>query len=92
MTGTTDLKRAARLAEQYFAEIYEGQEFQNLRLEEVEWKEDDGAWLITLGFDLPARASMSNILGVPNRGFKTFEIDAQTGTLRAMKIRHPDHA
>lgn len=89
---TIDVKQAVRLAEQYLAAFYEGKDFRNIRLEEVEWLEQENTWLITLGFDAPVRDSLAAALGQRRREFKVFEIDALSGQFRAMRMRHPDHA
>lgn len=92
MPLAADIKQATKLAEQYLHDLYEGRDFENLRLEEVEWREHENAWLITLGFDEPDRNRLSAAIGQPPRDFKTFEIEAETGRLRAMKMRRPDYA
>ncbi len=87
-----DVKQAIQRARQFLGELYEDRLFDNVRLEEVAFREADDAWLITLGFDAPEQNPLSTALGQPPREFKVFEIDAATGALRAMKIRRPDYA
>lgn len=67
----------------------------DLRLEEVELSEDKSLWVITLSFIIPiSKESISN-LGIfaageslkPERQYKRFEIDSETGQMKSMKIR-----
>ncbi|MGI0489076.1 hypothetical protein ACN4EK_27005 [Pantanalinema rosaneae CENA516] len=55
-----DLKTAVKAAYEYFDSIQDmiGNQLQDLRLEEVELSDDRKFWLITLGFEAPARTKM----------------------------------
>lgn len=64
----------------------------DLLLEEVEFNDSENTWLITLGFDVINKNAMRGIgaalAGVQYiRKYKTFIIDAETGKVKAMKIR-----
>jgi hypothetical protein len=74
-----DVRIAAEKASEYFASLYPGNSYSNLRLEEVELTEDEKYWLITLSY-------MDQHM-IPRREYKSFKIDAQTGKVQAMKIR-----
>ena len=86
------LHQAVAAAEKFFHELY--LHSSNLLLEEVE--EKDGKWLITLGFDTErtVQESLPALLGPLSkrremvRVYKTFVVDANSGSVRAMKM-HP---
>ena len=46
-----DIKEAVKKAHEYITNIYPGDNFKNLYLEEVELSEDEKFWLVTFGFD-----------------------------------------
>jgi hypothetical protein len=87
-----DLHQAVAAAERFFRKLYP--QASNLLLEEVE--ESEGKWLITLGFDTERliHESLPALLGpLPSRKemvrvYKTFIVDAASGSVRAMKM-HP---
>ena len=67
----------------------------DLRLEEVELSDDGRWWFVTLGYYRPdARPLPSNVIndmlgnsgGIP-REYKVFTVDAETGQVKAMKMR-----
>jgi hypothetical protein len=78
----TDVKQAVASAQQYLNDFYPG--IKGILLEEIEFYDPSQQWLITLSFmdqeALPA-------LGLTNRKYKLFKIDAQSGKVQAMKIR-----
>lgn len=57
-------------------------------VEEIEMTKDKRFWLVTLGYDAPARNNphLPDFLLVPARKYKVFKIDARTGTVVAMKM------
>lgn len=88
------VKEAVAAAQQYVRELYSKTDLKHLRLEEVELSEDERYWYITLGWAesgvrLPTSLSavLSSEVHVLPRVYKTFEIDAQTGAVKSMKIR-----
>jgi hypothetical protein len=95
-----DAKQAARLALEYFNELFPNAAVSNVALEEVEFSDEDNCWLITLGLDGPVRnKSLSpatltavNLFGPPSptRQFKVFKVNARTGQVISMKIRKFD--
>jgi hypothetical protein len=78
-----DVKQAVKIATQYLKKLYGGQSISNIRLEEVEFDDDEENWLITISFidtdDL-----------IPERVYKVLEIDAETGEVIAMRMREYD--
>lgn len=67
-------------------------EVSSVRLEEVFQTEDESAWGITLSFLAPVTEEetvppITSLGGLKRRYYKTFEIDAESGKFRSMKIR-----
>lgn len=86
-----DLKTAVTSAYEYLNSIQDliGNQLQDLRLEEVELSDDRKFWLITLGFEAPARTKVPLGLEIAgsHRNYKIFRINSETGEVEAMKIR-----
>lgn len=87
------VKEAVEAAENWVRELYPKKELQHLRLEEVELSSDDRYWRITLGWVEPAvrentlvAALTKDVQRLP-RVYKTLEVNAETGTVKSMKIR-----
>jgi hypothetical protein len=93
---TIDVRGAVVAAQKYLQSMADliGGHVLEIRLEEVELSEDKSLWLITLSFIVPiSKDSISN-LGIlageslkPERQYKIFEIDSETGQMKSMKIR-----
>lgn len=90
-----DVKEAARRAAEYFTDLYEPSTYNDLQLEEVELRDDEKYWLITLSY-IPILNSplgqdkIAKVLNMPASGprkYKQFKINATTGEVRAMTIR-----
>ncbi|HEY2892824.1 MAG TPA: hypothetical protein VGJ16_01380 [Pirellulales bacterium] len=82
------VKEAVQSATSAIKELLAPDSLSNLRLEEVEQTDDERYWLITLGFDDPtAVESLMGPLARATRKYKVFTVDAETGKVRAMKIR-----
>jgi hypothetical protein len=77
---TIDVKKAVKIASQYINGLYGDGSIGNIRLEEVEANEDEDIWLVTVSF-----VDIDDL--VPDRIYKTFEIDSETGQVFAMRIR-----
>lgn len=67
---------------------------QEIQLEELEMSEDGREWLVTLGWStgrtIKRTAGPTALFDqeiIPERAYKIFHIDADTGTLRKMRIR-----
>lgn len=84
-----NVRDAVHSAVKYLEDIQDllGNKIENLRLEEAELTDDRGAWLITLGFNSPpSNTGLSSILQ-PQREYKLFRVNAETGEVEAMTIR-----
>ncbi|MDQ0650954.1 hypothetical protein SAMN04490182_6141 [Pseudomonas cedrina] len=88
-----EVKEAVKVAKAA-ANDFLGQEMvlNDLMLEEVELDQNNKAWAITLGFNVPNPNKLHRIGAAISgemfaRKYKTFIIDAETGEFRSMKIR-----
>ncbi len=93
-----DVKQAAKIAAEYFVDLYAEQKYSDMLLEEVEYDEAGGAWLITLGYS-PPRTILEDVkdpfsplsrlssFSTIDRRYKIFRIDAETSNVFSMKIR-----
>lgn len=86
-----EMKKVVKTAVQFLDNLYDQAELRNVMLEEIERSEDEGRWLVTLGFDyLQPFTSITDIInqqGKPQRVYKTIEIDDKTGEALSMKMR-----
>lgn len=87
-----DVRTAVNAATNYLLSIQDIMgDLQDMRLEEIEPSEDKRYWLITLGFDIPAKAQstleMFNYSRKYERKYKLFKVNSETGEVEAMKIR-----
>ncbi len=76
-----DVKQAVEAAGKYVKRLYPST--RNLRVEETEIAEDNSFWFITLSF---IQESPEELFG-PDRSYKEFKIDAETGDILSMKIK-----
>jgi hypothetical protein len=81
-----DVKTATNKAYEYFRDLYSGQAFDAVLLEEAELTDDRNFWLITLGYQMPI-TNLPQLIGAPRRAYKIFKIDANTGEVKSMNIR-----
>ncbi len=80
-----EVEEAVGRAHEYFNRLYAGQGVTNVQLEEVELTDDDKYWFITLSYQ--QRSDVTSLIKSP-RKYKIFQIHAETGTVKAMKIRN----
>jgi hypothetical protein len=84
------VKDAVQKALAYTQEIYAPEQLQNLRFEEVEKTGDD--WRVTIGFDReqarPPGPFAQFALPQYRREYKVVEIDANSGEVKALKMRN----
>ena len=89
--------QAAQAAVQFCNGLF-GNTANHLLLEEVELSEDEKHWFITVGFDGPASPQTRDPITEPlhsfmpqllERKYKVVDVDAQTGIVRAVKMRQP---
>lgn len=77
-----NVKEAAKIAYDYFTELYQGK-YTNLSVEEAEMCDEETHWEIILGFDTQSKHSMST--GSTAREYKKIRIDADSGRVTSMK-------
>ena len=97
-----EVTEAVKLARQFAAELFEGENIKNLGLEEVVFEESDNEWRITLGYDshrvktketapnpysAVSAIMPSNIETETLREYKTFRLDGEDGNFKGMLIR-----
>lgn len=88
-----DFKQAVSSAKSHICSLEVGLE--HLMVEELSLSEDGKTWLVTLGYDAPSTVrEYSSMLGMPSgraqafpRVYRYFEVDAETGQVRRMKMR-----
>lgn len=99
---TINVRQAVEIARNHFESVKDlfGQQINDIRLEEIEFTEDEKYWLITIGFnrkleerprskDEPFDA-LRDAFKMPyryDREYKTLEVNAETGQVKAIKIR-----
>ncbi len=91
-----DVKTAVKSAVSKLRELYNETETPNLLLEEVALSDDETYWNVTLGFSTPVVEPpnpFTNALSAAlskkfERKYKLFEIDAENGDFKAMRIRN----
>lgn len=77
-------KEAATIAINFFRDFYEGSGFSDIKVEEIEFT-DDNKWLITLGY-IDQKNNSSMMISFGTRKFKILSFD-QNGVVKSMKIR-----
>lgn len=87
-----DVHQAVKAAIAFFEKTFSVMPLRNMQLEEVDLTDDGTLWLITLGYDDPAVASMPSPLDAltrprPLRKYKVVHVDANTGKGVAIKNR-----
>ena len=91
-----DVKNAVQAAVQYCGQLF-GNISNRLQLEEVELSDDEKHWFITVGYDDPGTPRDEVMLGAlqgfprigPERKYKVVDVDAETGKVKAVKMRQP---
>jgi hypothetical protein len=89
-----DVKEAIRRAKTQVADLFEGETYSQLGLEEVKYDDRNKQWIITLGLNRPwnvEKQSGSGLYGLPSsttrqvRTYKKVHIDGRTGELVSME-------
>jgi hypothetical protein len=87
-----DVKEAAKVAVEYLQSL-PNMPAVAVRLEEVILTDNEQFWLITLSFmDDAEPRGIAAIANAPERLYKAFNIDAESGQVRSMKIRQLEGA
>jgi hypothetical protein len=95
----TDVKEAVKKAAFYFSDLMEDK-ISDVWLEEVEPSPDERLWYVTLSGLAPTRktgapetavSKLAEAFGGPpvERLYRIFTVDANSGTVKSMKIRKP---
>ena len=86
-----DVKEAVRTAKEYVGELFDGEERDNVRLEEVVFDDESDQWLITIGFsrpwDRPKTQSAALREDPLKRSYKVVRIDDADGSVISLKDR-----
>jgi len=91
-----DVRQAVAIAASYLTDLLAGEPIADVRLEEVELSEDEAVWNVTLSLLREPRLSSGNaaspmlqvIAPKLERLYKIVVIDANSGAVKSMKIRH----
>ena len=86
------VKAAVQTALEHVKSLYESESLSNLGLEEVEFDDEAGKWLVTVGFSRPWDYPQNRIAeladtSLPKRSFKVVYIDDESQSVRAVKNR-----
>jgi hypothetical protein len=89
-----DVKEAAALAKQYIRDVFVDEPITNLGLEEVEFDDVSGAWLVTIGFSRPwddAQGAVAAMLrgASKQRDYKVVRISDSDKRMVSVKNRPP---
>lgn len=85
-----DVKEAVRTAKRELAEIFADESIVDVGLEEVEFDESNGIWLITIGFTRvwERPGSIVRALGGDTlRAFKIVRVEDESGHVQSIKHR-----
>ncbi|MCF6284741.1 MAG: hypothetical protein L3K26_06095 [Candidatus Hydrogenedentes bacterium] len=91
-----DVKQAVKQAKMYVADLFADEKPSNLGLEEVEYEEGRGEWLITIGFSRPWESPKNRLAGlvdvVPSgRSYKVVCVSDETGKVQSVKNYETKH-
>jgi hypothetical protein len=92
MERSVDVKAAVGHAKQWIADVLKDEAISNVGLEEVEFDDRQGLWLITLGFSRPwnsVKNAFTAISGEPaaRRSYRIIAVKDADGTVAYMKRR-----
>ena len=80
------MKTAVRNALSFMDEVYDPEDVQNARLEEVESSTDNMYWFVTVSIGVRPSSAHEAIAGVKDRDFKVITVGAENGNVESMKI------
>jgi hypothetical protein len=92
-----DVKDAVRLAKAYIRDVLADEKIVDVGLEETDFEESSGQWLITIGFRRPferkgqkgSSGTLAALLrsggSYENRWYKTVRIDVESGKVVSMR-------
>ena len=86
-----DVKEAVVLAKQNLLDLYADEKVTNLSLEEVEFDESAGEWIVTLGFSRPWDEPRNSLAAIAQtylrRTYKTVKISNDSRQILSMRTR-----
>ncbi len=91
-----DVKEAVRIAKEYAADLYQGEQITRLGLEEVVFEESSNSWMITVGFQRPWFRRNQTLMALEDEGlghnfrdrsYKVIRISDTTGEVESLKDR-----
>lgn len=88
-----DSKQAVQLAKRHIQDLFAEEGARNIGLEELEYQEEPGIWLVTVGFSRPwemQRNALTDITGQTQvqRSYKIVRLSDQDGQIISVKS-HP---
>ena len=92
-----DVKQAVKKAKAYVADLFADEKPANLGLEEVEFEESHGEWLITIGFSRPWEKPKNKFADLAidrpfeARTYKVVSISDSTGDVKSVKNYETRH-
>ena len=88
-----DIKEAVATAKHYVVDLYSDEKIKNVGLEEVEFDDQKGYWLVTVGLTriTPANDFVSALGGTPQRLYKMVTINGATGKPLSLRDREFSH-
>lgn len=91
-----DVQEAIKKAKSFVGIAFSDEDIGQVRTEEVEFDADRNSWLVTLGLMRPAidtrAGQVASLLGnaVMKRSYKVFVVNAESGTVDAVRIKQFD--
>ncbi|CAK8713483.1 MAG: hypothetical protein CDV28_102192 [Candidatus Electronema aureum] len=87
-----NVKAAVKLAKEYVLDLFNEENLTNLGLEEVDFDDRAGEWIVTLGFSRPwdePRNTLASLAqaSTPHRSYKIVRIDNTTEEVKMVKNR-----
>ena len=86
-----DVKQAVKIAKTHVTDLFADEEIEDIGLEEVEFDESVGMWIVTIGFSRPwDRKTTLNVAlgeGRPSRSYKVLQIADTDGRVLSLRDR-----
>ena len=83
-----NVKDVVTVAVNYVRDLFEHEEISNFGLEEIEFDDQAGEWIVTVGFSRPwdYPQNLAALAGAPKRSYKTIRVN-DIGEVVAVKNR-----
>ena len=86
-----DVKQAVATAKTYISDLFENEQVSDLGLEEVEYNEQSGDWLVTLGFSRPWEKTGGFLAATQTpqqrRSYKVVRVNDKTRQISSVRTR-----